>query len=89
MTNNEFKVLRAIATNCFAPTNYASPESFDETAPVWSDSINDAGEPSGIEGKALSGVCGSLAAKGFVNTGEDDIALTQAGFDAMQGHQQQ
>lgn len=86
ITLNEYRVLSAIATNCFAPTNYGIPETFEETGPVWSDSINDAGEPSEVEGKALSGVCGSLVAKGLVWSDAECIALTREGFEAWKHH---
>lgn len=77
VTTNEMKVLRALITNFYSSS---------EGEPTWSDVINDASEPSGLKGKALAGVCGSLAAKGLVTTGGEGrdsyIALTAAGCEA-------
>ena len=92
-TEKEFKVLRAIATNCFNHLNYGTPEVYEDAdAPIWSAEINDAGEPSEIEGLELSGVCGSLARKGFVGTHKDrdgeTIWLTEEGFAAYKEHEE-
>jgi DNA-binding MarR family transcriptional regulator len=78
ITENERKVLRAILTNDFGDG--------DDLAWRWSNSINDAGEPSGLSGKTLSGVCASLAQKGLVQadgqSGRDAcIRLTPAGAE--------
>jgi hypothetical protein len=86
VTTNEMSVLRALMTNFFI-TNGAEPTSYEQaSAETWSDSINDASEPSSLEGKALAGVCGSLAAKGLVRTGgkgtDSWIALTPSGYEA-------
>lgn len=86
VTTSEMKVLRALMTNYFS-TNGADAASYEEaSADIWSDSINDAAEPSGLTGKALAGVCGSLASKGLVRTGGEGrdsyIALTLAGYEA-------
>lgn len=88
ITENEAKVLRAIATNCFNVLNYGIPSSYEDASNwVWTDCLNDAKFPSGIEGKSLSGVCGSLSKKGLIESddcpGEESILLTEAGFDAM------
>ena len=84
-TENEAKVLRSIATNSYCDANYRSPRTY-QAPDVWMDCINDSGLPSGIEGKALSGVCSSLSKKGFASfsSGKDGSALLlQAGWDAM------
>lgn len=57
ITRNEHKVLRAILTNDF------------QAGGTWANCINDASEPSGIEGKALAGVVSSLAKKGLLICG--------------------
>jgi hypothetical protein len=70
--------MRAIRTNFFGNS--------DPRAEIWSVQINDAGEPSGVEGLALAGVCASLVRKGFaVASGsgrEAVISLTAAGVAA-------
>jgi hypothetical protein len=89
ITENEAKVLRAIATNCFNVLNYGIPTSFEEADnDVWSDLIDDAKIPSGLAPRSIAGVCGSLARKGMVVSSDWDdnercIRLTEAGFDAM------
>ena len=90
ITRNENKVLRAIASNCFNDCNYDMPDTYERAgSSVWSWLINDAGEPSGIEGKALSGVVASLNKKGLAvsqrgeNAKDDTVYMTEAGFDAM------
>ena len=89
ITSNEAAVLRAIATNCFNVLNYGIPTCYEEANnEIWADLINDAEFPSGIEGKALSGVCGSLSKKGLIQSfagfeaGESTIMMTREGFDA-------
>jgi hypothetical protein len=87
-TELEAKVIRSIATNSYNECNYGSPKSYAEAAnPVWRNSINDAGMPSGVEGKMLSGVCSSLAKKGFAGfseEGRDSTAwISEAGYNAM------
>ena len=65
LTTSEYKVLRAIAFNDFGD---------GPGTDIWADCINGSRYPSGIEGKALSGVVASLAKKGFVRchgTGRD------------------
>ena len=57
LTTNEYKVLRAIAFNDFGD---------GPGTDIWADCINESRYPSGIEGKALSGVVASLAKKGFI-----------------------
>lgn len=76
-TQNETAVILALATNDFG--NQAGDW-------VWANSINDARKPSGIEGKALSGVVSSLVQKGLVetdgNTGRDAcVRLTETGLE--------
>jgi len=76
LTENEIKVLNAICHNFYGdgPGDH-----------IWSDSINDSHKPSGIEGKALSGVVSSLCQKGMVETGGDKkdatCWVTEAGMD--------
>lgn len=89
ITDNEYKVLNAIATNCFTPVNYGVPETFEETGHVWSDAINDAAEPSDIEGAALSGVCASLAKKKLVDSNGESIGMTRQGFEIWQAARQE
>lgn len=89
ITENEAKVLRAIATNCFNCLNYGIPTCYEEANnDVWSDCIDDAKIPSGLAPRSIAGVCGSLARKGLVESydwgkNENVIHMTQAGFDAM------
>lgn len=89
ITENEAKVLRAIATNCFNVLNYGIPTCFEEAGnDVWSDLIDDAKIPSGLAPRSIAGVCGSLARKGMVVSSDWDdnercIRLTETGFDAM------
>lgn len=56
LTANEVAVLKSLANNYYG----------DGQGGVWSWAVNDSDTPSGIEGKALSGVVGSLAKKGVV-----------------------
>lgn len=81
ITDNERKVLAAIKHNYFAAGNFG-----DDAPWIWSDCINDSDKPSGIEGKTLSGICGSLATKGLVETDghkrDACIRLTKAGIEA-------
>ena len=84
LTNKEFAVLRAIATNCFNHMNYGIPTCYEEAnAEVWTNCINDAKYPSGLEGKALSGVCSSLVRKGLIQSFDETIVLTQKGYEAF------
>ena len=89
ITENEAKVLRAIATNCFNCLNYGIPTCYEEANnDVWSDCIDDAKIPSGLAPRSIAGVCGSLARKGLVQSSNWDdsdnvIRMTEAGFDAM------
>lgn len=88
ITENEAKVLRAIATNCFNVLNYGIPTCYEEANNgTWSDCIDDAKIPSGLAPRTIAGVCGSLARKGMVRSydeGRDStIDMTEAGFDAM------
>jgi len=85
VTENEQSVLRAILTNYFSENNGGIPDVFIARDFVWSSSLDDAAEEPLVTGKALSGVCGSLAVKGLVETTgsgkESAIALTKAGYD--------
>jgi hypothetical protein len=56
---------------------------------VWAWAINDSQKPSGITGKELSGVVGSLAKKGYLTSEEYDrgqnvIYMTELGAAYMQ-----
>lgn len=82
ITDNELAVLKAIRDNYYqggeTPVGY----------PVWSDHINDSHSPSGIEGKALSGVVSTLAQKGLVvseqySASERTVKLTSEGLAAI------
>ena len=72
ITSNELKVLQSIATNFFGQ---------QVGDPVWADCINDSHKPSRIEGKALSGVCASLAKKGLIETDGDCVCITEKGVE--------
>lgn len=89
ITVNEAAVLRSIATNCYNVMNYGIPSCYEEAnQEIWTDLINDAEFPSGIEGKALSGVCSSLVKKGLMMSytgfekNDATVMLTREGFDA-------
>jgi hypothetical protein len=88
ITASEAAVLRAIATNCFNAMNYGVPSCYEEANhDIWTNCLNDAKYPSGIEGKALSGVCGSLSKKDMIDSDgygrEATMRMTESGFDAM------
>jgi hypothetical protein len=78
LTEKEKAVLKAMAFNHYG-----------EGTCTWSWAINESREPSGIEGKELSGVISSLTKKGLfrVDEGEtrkeDSIWTTEAGKAAM------
>ena len=55
LTPSELAVLKSLAFNDYG----------DGGSEVWSWAINDSGEPSGIEGKALAGVVSSICKKGL------------------------
>jgi hypothetical protein len=79
VTSKELAVLNALRTNEFGDG--------EEGAWVWANCINCASKPSGLEGKALSAVVGSLYEKGLAepdgNTGRDAcIRLTEEGIKA-------
>jgi hypothetical protein len=78
VSENERKILRAILTNDLheAPLGEGRIG-----ASVWCESLNDAGEPSGItDGKLLSALISLLAQKKLVKTDGETIELTQAGY---------
>lgn len=78
VTQNEYKVLRAILRNNFHNMSGA----WTIGSEIWSDCINDSQEPSGIEGKTLSAVVSSLSQKGLVKKfGPDVVALTAEGYN--------
>jgi len=54
-TDNEYAVLQSLAFNHYG----------DGGSDVWSWAVNHSGKPSGIEGKALSGVVASICKKGI------------------------
>lgn len=87
VTEKQYKVLRAILTNYYTPLNGDIGTAEQHVGGgVWSRLINDAREPSGMEGRTLSGVCGTLVQAGYATTNgtgkEQTIALTQAGYEA-------
>ena len=71
LTANETAVILAIAFNYF---------SNEPGAEVWVDCINESSKPSGVTGKALSGVIASLVKKGLVWTSGDTLRLTKEGI---------
>lgn len=71
LTASETAVILAIAFNHFSD---------EPGAEIWVDSINDSSKPSGITGKALSGVIASLVKKGLVWTSGDTLRLTKEGI---------
>lgn len=82
VTTNERAVLRAILRNYYTSLNGGVPQSFDDIDfSVWVNAINDSNEPSGVEGRALSGVVASLTRKALVLTDGQTISLTRAGYD--------
>lgn len=81
ITENEMKVLLALLNNHFAN----EPGEW-----IWANCINDSKKPSGLEGKNLSAVVGSLYKKKLAEldgtSGRDAcIRLTDAGIAAAQG----
>lgn len=78
ITANELAVLKALNSNHFGSAGEW----------VWSNCINDSSSPSGIEGKALSGVVSSLCSKGLAqvdgNTGREAcVRITPEGVAAL------
>lgn len=85
ITDNELAVLRAILTNYFHD-GLKGRETIGNL--VWADCINDAGKPSGVTGKSLSGVVSSLSRKGLIvaEGGKDAcVCLTTVGYEAAIG----
>ena len=79
LTENEAAVMLSLKHNHYG----------DEGDGVWSWAINESQKPSGITGKTLSGVVGSLAKKGMLvseeyDRGQDVIWLKPAGKEYMQ-----
>lgn len=76
LTPSELKVLKALAFN-----HYGDSEG------TWAWAVNESLHPSGITGKALSGVVGSLAKKGLIKSegsgSECAILTTAAGKEEM------
>lgn len=91
ITSNEMKVLRTVCRNDFTGANGALPKNYSEASDwIWSDCINESRFPSGIEGRALSGVVSSLCQKGLLqidgNSGRDAcVRLTEQGFNEVAG----
>ena len=56
LTNSEIAVLKSLANNYYG----------EQGDGVWSFAINESSTPSGLEGKALAGVVGSLCKKGMI-----------------------
>ena len=74
LTTNEIAVMRSLANNHYG----------DQGDGVWAWAINDSQTPSGITGKSLSGVVGSLCKKGLIASeeyekNEDVIWMKDAG----------
>jgi len=76
LTANEKAVLKAMAFNHYG-----------EGSNTWSWAINESRAPSGLKGKALSGVVASLVKKGLFSVSgegkESAIYTTEAGFAEM------
>tara|TARA_R110002020_G_scaffold130222_2_gene291399 strand:- start:248 stop:562 length:315 start_codon:yes stop_codon:yes gene_type:complete len=88
LTESETKVLIALATNHYGGLDDHDP-TWSACCVGWRDSINDSSFPSGIEGKALSGVVGSLSKKGLLTSEwyENDLYslwLTKEGVAAAE-----
>lgn len=78
LTQNEVAVLKSLANNHYG----------DDGDGVWAWAVNDSRTPSGITGKALSGVVGSLCKKGLISSeeyekNEDVIWMKEAGKQAI------
>lgn len=94
ITSNERIALDMIARNTYQPANGGRPDTFDDTAPIWSKLITDTSAAASLTGRTISATCASLAKKGLVTTTDaspnrrrsepDDstISLTEAGFAA-------
>ena len=80
ITRSEHTVLKTILYNYFMDAR-PSPELVGR--PVWSDCINDSRHPSGIEGKALSGVVSSLCQKNLLGSDSECVWLTETGYQAI------
>lgn len=81
-TDLEAKLLRNIALNEFAPSNGATPETFEECGTVWSDCL-DCG-PEKIPSRSIPGLVASLVKKGLVGSDRvDGCWLTRDGFEAF------
>ncbi len=80
LSDNERKVLRAVLTNDF------HEEPLGEArigASIWSASLNEAAEPTGItDGKILSAIVSLLTQKKLVKSDGETIELTQEGYVA-------
>lgn len=79
LTANEIKVMLSLKNNHFG-----------EGDCTWSWAVNDSDTPSGITGKALSGVISSLVKKGLLTTSNDGtrdatIDTTTLGREWMKG----
>lgn len=80
ISQDEFKVLRAILTNEFHDAPLGR-ERIDSS--VWCASLDEAAEPCGVkDGKILSAIVSALAHKKLVVSDGETIALTEAGYAA-------
>lgn len=77
ITEQERRVLDAIAHNYFLDGDEPLGKA------VWSNCINDSDKPSGVEGKALSGIVSSLVQKKLVGSDRECVWIKQAGLDAL------
>lgn len=80
VTHNEMAVLRSVLNNFYLDSTEG--EAVINNG-VWSNCINDSDTPSGIEGKALSGVVSSLVKKGLLGTNGESVYLTRPGYEAV------
>jgi hypothetical protein len=86
ITTNERAVLLALVDNHFHDGNQGEDEKCGQW--LWANCINDSTSPSGIDGKALSGVVSNLVQKGLVVTDgnkgrEACVRLTPSGYRAV------
>lgn len=88
ITKLEAAVLDHIALNLYQPTNGGVPDTFEDTAAIWSLQILDSKSELKVEARSLPGVCSSLTKKGLTESypdgKESTISLTEAGFEAWQ-----
>lgn len=89
VTDNEHRILNAIARDLYQPVNGAAPTSFNDTSDVWTFSVvGTAAKNYQIKGKTFSGVISSLVKKGLIDSHKGDgtdqdmgtLGLTEAGY---------